>query len=123
MSELKLVKDRGDYFVPPTTAVAVRVGPRARFSDIDAMHIVAWYECLTCGEQLESVPGRQIYECPECGYEMSVLEAHHLCNQYIESVRRLTFAMEEEPVKKGFWLWRLLRWFGGGRKDKKALSA
>lgn len=124
--DLNLVRQRERYFADPSTSVSVRVEPRSTVyrgvsSPDDVMTLTAWFECMTCGEELGHVPMRRIYDCPGCGYELSEREAVALCEMYRHCIQQLSIAAGEiVKMKRGFFLWRWLKLLGVGTKAPTA---
>lgn len=112
-----LVKFREKFMVPAEGAIEVRV-TFAADNMTGKLEPDAWYLCVSCDEICKWCPDVREWQCLSCGYSMTADEAVRLCENHISVVRKLAFVTAE---KKG-WIWRLLRFFGIGRKRGAALS-
>jgi len=108
-----LASNRNKLTVPADGVVEIRVemigdlspGPRV------------WLQCIPCGDELQENPDRHLFECPECGYEMTFPEAEGLAGKSIDAMR-VRFGIRADSPRRGL-LWRFLGFFG----SKKRLSA
>lgn len=108
-----LASNRNKFTVAGDGAVDVRV---ELIADIQSGTKV-WLQCLPCGDELQENAERHLFECPECGYEMTFPEAGLLAKRHVEAICR-KFDVQGDPPRRGF-LWRFLGLF----VSKKRLSA
>ena len=102
-----LALHRNKLTVPADGVVDIRVELGAK----------VWLQCLPCGDELRENSERHLFECPECGYEMTFPEAESLARRHVEAVQ-CRFHIPGETPRRG-WLWRFLGLF----VSKKRLSA
>lgn len=77
--------------------------------------MVPWYQCFNCSDRMEWMEGERFFECPGCAYQLTADEATALCDEAIRCVQTLA-QITRTNRKRGF-LWRLLRLFGGRRRQ------
>lgn len=99
-----LAKYRNRLEIPAHGQVEIRIHP-------NDYGVNAWFQCLPCGWPLRWESARGLYECQECGYEMTASEGGLLCQWSKVQIDHLAGVAVS---KKGF-LWRLFRWFRGNR--------
>ncbi len=109
---------RHKFTVPAVGQVEIRVD----FHDPEGQAVdgSAWFQCLPCGRELAVNPDRQLFECPECGYELTPVEVTDLCRRYVEALEK-TFDPVTVGRKRKWWLWRFIGSFVGRRKARKTL--
>lgn len=108
-----LASNRNKLTVPADGVVDIRIELVA-----DAMpRVRVWLQCIPCGDELQENPERHLFECPECGYEMTFHEAEMLAGRHVEAIRG-RFAIPAQTPKRGL-IWRFLGLF----VSKKRLSA
>lgn len=107
-----LATNRGKFTVPADGAVDVRV---ELISDL-ATTAKVWLQCISCSDELRGVKERSLFECPECGYELTYREAAMLAQKHVDALR-MRFDLKD-PAKRGI-LWRFIGLFG----SKKRLAA
>lgn len=86
-------KMRGSLVLNPISKVTIE------FNGVQS----AWV-CDTCDMDMERTTDRLI--CPECGYDVTKVEASLIANAYIDSIRDL----EESFVGRRGFAWRLVNW-------------
>jgi len=86
-------------------------------SDAAGGGIVVWLQCLSCESSLHDSSDRNLFECSECGYEVTYIEAEQLAADNIDAIQS-HFRISNKSKGKS-WLCRLLGLFG----DKKRLPA
>ena len=79
----------------------------------------AWMFCLSCNRELAANAHRRLFECPECGYDITWMEVSALCDLHIQAVREM-FGMVNPQPRRGL-LWRFIRWLRG-RSEEQAIS-
>lgn len=108
-----LASSRNKFTVPADGVVEIRV---EMIGDLSPCPRV-WLQCVPCGDELQENADRHLFECPECGYEMTFPEAERLAAGAIDAIRG-RFNIQAYVPRRGF-LWRFLGFFG----SKKRLSA
>ena len=104
--------------------VEIRVG----FLDAQetAIEGSAWFQCIPCCRELVINPQRRLFECPECGYELTPGEVSELCDRHVAAIER-TFGClrpakaEAQKARKRGVLWRFIHWLSGRRRTPKTL--
>jgi hypothetical protein len=108
-----LASSRNKLTVPADGVVEIRVeliGDRSPTPRV-------WLQCIPCGDELQENSDRHLFECPECGYEMTFPEAGALAGRNVEAIHG-RFDIPENPPRRGL-IWRFLGLF----VSKKRLSA
>lgn len=108
-----LASNRGKFTVPADGAVDVRI---ELIGETTAGGRV-WLQCMPCGDELQDTKERSLFECPECGYEMTYKEAGALAQKHVDALRS-RFELKDPSPRKGI-LWRFIGLFG----SKKRLAA
>lgn len=108
-----LAANRGKFTVPADGAIDVRV---ELISDL-ATATKVWLQCISCSDELREVKERSLFECPECGYELTYLEADLLAQKHVDALR-VRFDLKDPAQKRGI-IWRFIGLFG----SKKRLTA
>jgi hypothetical protein len=99
-----LVANRKKFTLPADGAVEIRV---ELTGDLTPKPRV-WLQCNPCGDELQETQ-RSMFECPECGYELTSQEAGLLARRHMDALRSRFDLPDLEP-KKGL-LWRFLGLF------------
>lgn len=105
-----LASKRNKFLVRPDGAAEVRI---ELISDTSAKPRI-WLSCVACGDELGEHPGRHLFECPECGHEITFKEVEVLGQKTAAAVFE-RFGLPDGYKKKGF-LWRFLGWFGSRKR-------
>ena len=108
-----LASTRNKLTVPADGVVEIRVELAGDGSPSPRV----WLQCMPCGDELQENPERHLFECPECGYEMTFPEARLLAGKNVDALCE-RFGISTGSPKGGF-LWRFLGLF----VSKKRLSA
>jgi predicted RNA-binding Zn-ribbon protein involved in translation (DUF1610 family) len=108
-----LASNRGKFTVPADGVVDVRV---ELIGETTATTRV-WLQCMPCGDELQDNGERLLFECPECGYEMTYKEAEALAQKHVDALRA-KFSLKDPTPRRGV-LWRFIGLFG----SKKRLAA
>jgi predicted RNA-binding Zn-ribbon protein involved in translation (DUF1610 family) len=101
-----LAKIRNRFNLPAAGAVEIRV----ELSDETRV----WLQCVPCESELLPHKARDIFECPECGYEITKPEATALAAKHVE-VLRARFEMPDLKPKRRL-LWRFLGLFANRKR-------
>jgi predicted RNA-binding Zn-ribbon protein involved in translation (DUF1610 family) len=104
-----LASKRSKFLIKPEGATDVRVdmvgdekGPRI------------WLQCASCGDEMVESTRRDLFECPECGHEISFKEVDLLGQKYAAVICD-RFGLPDGYKKKGL-LWRFLGLFGSRKR-------
>lgn len=98
----QLEKRRGHLVIEPSTVRVVFEN-----DDPESDHVVALFECRTCGVVLDWIPSARMWFCPECGYELTPVEAEIVL---LRANRLLMDRMTDSGKKRGGW-WVSVRLF------------
>lgn len=101
-----LAKIRNRFQLSAAGAVEIRV----ELSDETRV----WLQCVPCEVEILQHRVRDIFECPECGYEITRLEASALAEKHVEALRA-RFEMSDLKPKRGL-LWRFLGFFANRKR-------
>lgn len=103
-----LVKKRKKIFVPANGSIEIRVD----FESTDGESPRVWVQCSACGDEISENTKRKLFECPECGIEVTNAELNKLAQAQVDTIKQ-KFEINEE--RKGL-IWRLATWFGRTKK-------
>lgn len=110
-----LAERRDKLDIPASGNVEIRVDFQTRDGAPTEQPLV-WLQCVSCSQELVFTPDRDLYECPECSYELTWDELQTLCERQTramdEAFRMNPHAAEPEVVeeKRGL-LWRFIGFF------------
>jgi len=105
-----LASSRNKFTVPADGIVEIRVELTGDQSPAPRV----WLQCIPCGDEFQENSDRHLFECPECGYEMTFPEAELLAAKNVSALRG-RFRLPAEVTKRGL-LWRFLDLFAGRKK-------
>lgn len=100
----KLVSKREGFHLAAAGKVEIRVCSNDG-------HASVWYQCSTCDYPMTWNVERSVFDCSDCGYEMTVREADDLCQWTAVQIDLLA----NRSRKRKSWVWRLLHWFRGNK--------
>lgn len=63
-------------------------------------NLTAMFHCLACDRHLIRTKKHNLYECPECGIELTAQEAIDLCDKYRKLINELS---KDSGGKMPFW--------------------
>ena len=105
-------EDNGVYRVCPFGKVKIIFDPDDGVTSL--------FECSTCQEVLSIYDDREIFFCPECGFEMDMSEARSVCDVYIHIIGDMAPKLKTKKIGWLKWLWAKL--FGGRKKSTVSLK-
>lgn len=99
-------KVRHDIVIPPESSADIR--PEF-YRDEDGYSFgVAYIVCKTCNFELIENTSRYLFECPDCGYEITPKEVEILGKNHIIAIRNTLGIYDDGIQKNRFFLWRFL---------------
>jgi len=108
-----LAEQRDKIFVPALGVAEIGVS-------FDNGALSASLFCVTCSYEFDLSDERGLYECSDCGVEVTKEEAEDLAEKHILAVAK-KFDIGNNESDRGFW-WRLKTLFGGTKKRQALLK-
>ena len=108
-----LEEKRKELTVPAAGALEIRVDFHPLPGEEAAGAV--WIQCLSCDREVAPIPERQLFECPECGYNTTRAEIVELAQRQIERIETVLGVPRRR--KKGL-LWRFIGLFVRKKRQK-----
>lgn len=105
-----LATKRNKFLVRPDGAAEIRVELVSEVSSTPRI----WLQCVSCGDEMGEHPGRNLFECPECGLDVTFKELDVLGRKTVATLYD-RFGLPDGYKKKGF-VWRFLDLFGRSKR-------
>lgn len=78
----------------------------------DEPYALLTFECSTCLEKMDWDASRGWWNCPDCGYEVTVSEAQEIALKLTQAVKYLNTDVRRKSGTGGFGRWVLEKLFG-----------